>query len=319
MESVGALGRGALCLVVAAAALIFSWGCATIPSAHRAPSSTPSASSFGVAVGEARVQVEVADTLQPDTALIRPWIEAGVQAVQRYYGRFPVSRLNVHIESGGHPGVLGGKSFGYPSPLVRLTVGQNTSAAQFQRDWMLTHELIHLAFPTVPDHQVWAQEGLATYVEPLARFALGQVPARQVWKEMMEGMHKGVAALGAAGLDENSSWAATYWGGALFWFLADIEIRKNSGNHQSLQQALRAILEQGGTSQANWPLDKTLRLGDAVLTQPVLFPLYERLRKQPQAIDLEALWRQLGVRLFNGEISFDDDASLSSIRRAIAG
>ena len=49
------------------------------------------------------------------------------------------------------------------------------------------------------------------------------------------------------GLDRTRTWGRTYWGGALFCLMADVEIRKQTGNRVGLQDALRTILSAGGS------------------------------------------------------------------------
>ena len=45
---------------------------------------------------------------------------------------------------------------------------------------MLTHEMVHLAFPSVDDKHHWIEEGIATYVEPIARIQAGNLKAEQM-------------------------------------------------------------------------------------------------------------------------------------------
>ncbi len=295
-------------------------GCGPVlPGAREAEPRSNPLNSFVVNAGEARIAVHLASDLAADSATIQAWIQDGVRAVETYYGRFPVSNLKIRIDHAPRPGVHGGQSFGYPSPRLRLSVGHGTTAEQFRHDWMLTHEMIHLTFPGMSDQHIWAQEGLATYVEPLARHQAGQLTTDKVWTDLVDGLPHGTHELERAGLDENGSWGCTYWGGAVYWMLADIEIRKQSGNGQGLQDALKAILAAGGNNQADWPLRATLERGDRSLAMPVLIPLYDRMRLDPQNIDLAGLWQDLGIRVSEGRIRFDDTAPLAAIRKAIAG
>lgn len=78
-------------------------------------------------------------------------------------------------------------------------------------------------------------------MEPIARAQVGRLTAEQVWGGMVDGMAQGLPAPGDQGLDNTHTWGRTYWGGAIFCLLADIEIRKRTGNAKSLRDALRAI------------------------------------------------------------------------------
>ena len=113
------------------------------------------------------------------------------------------------------------------------------------------------------------------------------------------------------------TWGRTYWGGAIFYLLADVEIRKQTNNRVGLQQALRGIVAAGGNMEEVWPIERILSVGDQATGVTVLSDLYAKMRAAPYAPDLDALWRDLGVALRDRQVSFNDDAPLAPIRRAI--
>jgi hypothetical protein len=51
----------------------------------------------------------------------------------------------------------------------------------------------------------------------------------------------------------------------------------------------------------------------------VLAELYLRMKDEPAPVDLDALWRELGVRREAAGVRLDDGASLAAARRAITG
>jgi hypothetical protein len=134
---------------------------------------------------------------------------------------------------------------------------------------------------------------------------------------MVRDMPKGLPGPGDRGLDRTHTWGRTYWGGAIFCLTADVEIRKATGNKAGLQQALRGIVDAGGTIEYGWPIDRILRVGDKATGTTVLADLYAKMGAEPYAPDLDALWRELGVSVKEGRVVFDDSAPLASIRRAI--
>ena len=85
----------------------------------------------------------------------------------------------------------------------------------------MVHEMVHLAFPRVAKQHHWIEEGLATYIEPWARLGIGQLTEETVWKDLVEGLPKGLPGPEDKGLDRTPTWGRTYWGGALFCLLAD--------------------------------------------------------------------------------------------------
>src|SRR5262249_33992924 len=159
------------------------------------------------------------------------------------------------------------------------------------------HEMVHLALPSVPRGHSWLEEGVATYVEPIARARMGQVSAASVWGDLVRGLPEGLPGLDdERGLDGPPTWGRTYWGGALFCLLADLQIRERTGNRRSLDDALRGIVAKGGNIGVHWPLERVLSTGDAAVGLPVLVELYHQMGQTAHPVDLAALWKRLGVR-----------------------
>jgi hypothetical protein len=245
------------------------------------------------------------------------WIERSAKAVSIYFGRFPVAEVRLLIVPAPGSGVQRGTSFGYRGAAIRLIIGRDTTEAELRKDWVMVHEMTHLALPDLPDPYLWLAEGLATYVEPIARVEAGDLTATKIWGDMVRDMPKGLPEAGDRGLDRTPTWGRTYWGGAMFCLLADVEVRKQTGNEAGLQQALRAVVEAGGNIEQVWPIERIFKVGDQATGTHVLAELYDKMRDKPYAPDLEALWRELGVVVRDGRVSFDDDAPLAPIRKAI--
>ena len=68
---------------------------------------------------------------------------------------------------------------------------EKTGFSDLASDWMLTHEMVHLSFPSVTENHHWIEEGIATYVEPIARVRAGHFDANQMWFEVMRDLHQG--------------------------------------------------------------------------------------------------------------------------------
>jgi hypothetical protein len=252
---------------------------------------------------------------------VQEYIRKAAQAVAVYYGRFPVSSARVVIlVSTGQDGVLQGTTWGsrdgFPA-VTRLRLGQHTTEQELGRDWIATHELVHMSLASLPDAQHWLEEGIATYVEPIARAQAGKLTPERIWGDMVAGMHNGEPAAGDRGLDRTHTWGRTYWGGALFCLVADVEIRKQTDNTRGLQDALRAIVDAGGTIDKNWPVERILSVGHRATGTTVLEQLYAKWSEAPVEVDLPGLWRQLGVRVDNGKIVFDNTAPRAQIRVGI--
>lgn len=273
--------------------------------------------------GGAAIQIDFAPgPLDLGRGPVVQWVQTAARAVSAYYGRFPVPRARVLIvPAAGRRGVLSGTTWGavdgFPA-FTRMRLGEHTNIQDLADDWTMTHEFVHTALPSLADEHHWLEEGLATYVEPVARAQIGTLTPEQVWEETVEGMPKGEPFPGEQGLDRTHTWASTYWGGALFCQMADLEIREKTGNRKGLQDALRGILAAGGSIAVDWPISKVIAVGDRATGTSVLADLYGKMGEASYApIDLDALWKRLGVRSENGEVTFDNHAPLAAIREAI--
>src|SRR2546427_9384950 len=131
--------------------------------------------------------------------------------------------------------------------------------AQLLSDWVLVHEMAHLALPDTGEAHAWLSEGLATYVEGVARAQAGNRSEADVWAEEMRQMPRGLPESGDRGLDRTHTWARTYWGGAMFCLMADVDIHRQSHNRFGLQDALRAIVRESGGLGAGWPIHREVR------------------------------------------------------------
>jgi predicted metalloprotease with PDZ domain len=169
----------------------------------------------------------------------------------------------------------------------------------------------------MPERFNWLSEGLAVYVEPIARVQAGDLTAEEIWIAMIRDMPKGLPQAGDQGLDNTDTWGRKYWGGAMFCLLADIDIRKRTGNRVGLQDAMRGVIAAGGNHEADWPIERILAIADKAVGVDVLAQLYNDWGQKPVMPDLQKLWRDLGLRYQDGHLDFDDTAPLASIRKSI--
>ena len=286
----------------------------------RSPHSSEGFNPAAIEIGGSTVRIEFAPGALdlPATKLIA-WVSAAARAVTDYYGRFPIREariLIVPVEN--REGVLNGTSWGTRPAFTRIYVGQLTDDDDLKNDWVMTHEMVHYAFPSVSAEHHWIEEGIATYVEPIARLEAGQIRAVKVWGDLVNGLPFGLPRPGDEGLDHTHTWGRTYWGGAMFCLLADVRIRRETDNRYGLRDALRAIVVAGGNMQTTWQLTRALEVGDRAIGVPVLMQLYNEMKAAPVGPDLGLLWGKLGVEIRRSAITFDDGAPWASVRRAIA-
>jgi hypothetical protein len=277
----------------------------------------PAASSrIEVPGGAVDVTIRGASAVLSDQAILE-WVATAARAVATYYGGLPARRIDLAVRIAGPGRGVGGRTDGWTGvPRIRMSLGEQTTPDDLAKSWQLVHEMVHVAFPSMTGH-AWIEEGLATYVEPLVRARVGLAPADDIWRWLTWGLPRGLDGIGARGLDASPTWGATYWGGALFCFLADLQIRERSGGARSLDDALRGIVRAGGNVTVSWDIDRAFEAGDRATGVPVLEQMYARMGRRRPEVDLPILFRELGVETDAGALAYDDAAPLARVRRGI--
>ncbi|MDB5173507.1 MAG: hypothetical protein JWN51_2280 [Phycisphaerales bacterium] len=265
--------------------------------------------------GATIIVVPPADALPMARSEVQRWVQTAATALTNYFGGFPVPALRIEIASDETGKIHNGVTF--EGKLIRIRLGRDTQPSDLAADWKMTHEMFHLAFPDLDEKYLWMEEGLSDYLEPLSRARIGDLTPGQVWAGFVEGMPQGQPEPGDQGLDVTHTWGRTYWGGAIFWLLADVKIREQTHNQKSVDDAIKAILSAGGDGSAKWPLDRVLSTGDRATGTTVLKDLHDQMGAAPVKVDLDGLWKKLGIRDENGKVTFDDAAPLADIRKSM--
>jgi hypothetical protein len=266
-------------------------------------------------IGPATIHIESDPGLPLHSPTILDWVRRAAVAVTNYLGCYPVKTLYIGIHPGDDGRVGSGVTHG--SSRIDVWLGPDTQTRDLRVDWVLTHEMFHLAFPTLKHRYLWMMEGLSDYLEPVARARAGQLTARDVWREFVEGLPQGLPGPDDHGLDDSTSRERIYWGGNLFWLLADVQIRVKTANRRGVDDAIRAILKEGGNGGVDWSIERVIRVGDKATKTTVLKELYGELGTQRGDIDLDSLWKSLGVIYRHSAIRFDDSAPWAAARASI--
>lgn len=293
-------------------------GCTQTPGEALAPGASQTSRAGELTVDGARLRVDLgSDDFAAGRDVLLGWVRRSAGIVAAYYGGFPAPRATIELRPEPGAGVQGGTTYADPDALIRVRVGREVSAAQLGSDWVMVHEMTHLALPDVGAAHAWLSEGLATYIEGIARVQAGNRPEEDVWAEELRQMPRGLPQPGDQGLDRTHTWGRTYWGGAMFCLMADVDIRRRTHDAKGLQDAVRAIVRASGGLSAEWPIERVLATGDAAVGTRSLEDLYARMKDSAYAPDLVALWRQLGVTADGETVRLTDDAPLAQVRHAI--
>jgi predicted metalloprotease with PDZ domain len=249
------------------------------------------------------------------------WVQHDAECVAAFFGRFPVDTTVFVVPVSGADEVVFGRVFSLAGASVALLFGADTRPEAAHDDWVVVHELFHLGTPSFVGEGHWLEEGLATYYEPILRERAGWMTEADLWKHFASEMPRGVRRPGShPNIEERDDIDSTYWGGALFALAADVGILNESGGTRSLDDVLRAVLEREGDATHATRVQDFLRTGDETTGTHVLSRLHTEIATGGGPVDLEAIFRSLGVEVTRGgrSVELRDDAPLASVRRAIA-
>lgn len=260
--------------------------------------------------------VRIATQRTPRAKLLIDGATRAASLVKAALGRLPVHDPLILIVQ-GRGDEMHGKTLGAGGASSILFVGGETPSDVIERSWVPIHELVHMTLPSQPYRRRWLEEGCATYVEPIIRVRAGVISPEKYWGDLLDGLPRGVPSDDSDGFDGDRSWAATYWGGALYWFLADLEVRERSQGRCSALEALRGLIAAGGNIGVRWPLEKVLGTLDRTCGVDSFSRLYERFGRRRGHVELESMFAKLGVRIRDGAVRFDDSAPLASVRKAM--
>src|SRR5438105_15732422 len=103
-------------------------------------------------IGGAKIDVTIeSGPMKLSQADLLHWVQRAAEAVATYYGRYPVPHVRIRIIPVDGSGVRHGQTFGYDGGLIKIRVGSATPPSELSNDWMLTHEMVHLSFPSMAD------------------------------------------------------------------------------------------------------------------------------------------------------------------------
>lgn len=268
-----------------------------------------------------RIHCEIPkSTFAVSNAVIANWVESNACAIRTFYGKYPVRELLLILRPvEGSSEISYGNAFPgktlQAAPRITIYVGTEATSEEFRTSWVLCHEMTHLTFPSLEREHHWLEEGIATYVEPIARAMTGLISIESVWYDLMKNAPRSVS--NDYGLDGAEDFGRVYWGGALFCLLSDLEIRRATANKHSFQDALRAIMQRQGTINIDRDINAVLRCGDSAVGAKVLVKLYAQMGKAPYNPNLENLWQDLGIERAGETVRFRDDAPLAAVRRSV--
>lgn len=284
--------------------------------------------SLQLAGGELRVAIAPGDP-QPNQAQWLDWLQRGMDASAAVYGRFPLPSVQALVipmgESRGE--VPWGQVMRGGAAAVHLFVDQTAPYPDLLDDWTLFHELSHLYLPLVRRDDAWLSEGLASYYQTVARVRSGLIDAQTGWARLRGGMDNGIEQadphLDYREAMAGGGWSRTrlkYWTGAAVFLRADIALRTQSDNAQSLDWVLGEFQRCCLPSRELWSADQLLARFDEIAGRSLFRPIAEQTLSTRGFPDIDRDLAAIGVsRLADGRIRIESNAPLADVARAMMG
>ena len=241
------------------------------------------------------------------------------------FGGFPVDATVFVVPVPRAREVVFGRVLSLAGASVALLFGDETPASGVGDNWVVVHELFHLGCPSFVGEGRWLEEGLATYYEPILRERAGWMTEAALWTHFVREMPRGLRrSEDPPSLEDRDDIDSTYWGGALYALLADVQSRAATGNAHSLDDVVRLMRRRVGSATSMARLTDFLRTAEEATGAREASAVYDSWAVRGENVDLEALWARLGIggvedALTQGApVRLRDDAPLASVRRAIA-
>lgn len=264
-----------------------------------------------------------------DSAALVDWVHDTASNVSLAYGRFPNPSPQVVVVPVGRNGwqsdspVPFGRVLRDGGEAIELFVNERRPIEDFYDDWTATHEFSHLMLPYVRPGHRWISEGFAQYYQNVLLTRAGRYDERRAWQKLHDGFERGrnsrpeLSPNEAARRGVGEATMKIYWSGAIIALMADVELRRRSGGHESLDRVLEQLQGCCLPSARRWSGPELFDKLDGFVEGPVFMPLYRKYADAGGFPRFEDTLERLGVTVSDGTIHLSNDAELAGIRRAI--
>jgi hypothetical protein len=238
---------------------------------------------------------------------LEAWAERALAAVSETTGG---ASERIHIVA--LPGAGGASTRGRT---ITLNLENGPRPQRQSSEWVLPHELIHASFPSLWEPDLWLEEGLATYLEPLVRVRAGQLAEGDMWRDLVRDLPQGAPRPGEGGLRGTRTWHRLYWQGAVFWLQAELAIFRRTAGQRNLNDALCAWARLEDSD--DFDAERAFTAMDAALGQPILFDLDRKASDHGLDQNPTRLLAELGVTRSTTGISLQAAAPAAELRQRL--
>ncbi|MFM8979442.1 MAG: hypothetical protein ACKOSS_03135 [Planctomycetia bacterium] len=261
---------------------------------------------------------------------IDAWLGAAVECVsQPWGGRFPIPRAQVVVGPSGPSSdpVDFGHAYQSGGAAVVLDLASNARDGDLPLEWILVHELLHLAMPWIVGEDAWLGEGFVTYWQEVLRGRAGAFGAAGPWQALEEGFQRGLSQPSMRTLAEDSRdmharhlYYRVYWSGAALSLRMDVALQQETRGRTSLDDVLRLWSSAPFRARRGWRALDLLAETERVLGVRSLRATVAPALASERFPDPEDTYPSLGlVRRGPGRVAVLGSPQAEALRQRIGG
>jgi len=277
--------------------------------------------------GAATIKVAILNATQTfNASTLMHWVDKNLDALLLTYGEFPISNLQLLIIPVGkdREPVPWGEAVHGGGDAIHLYIDQTRPLTVFMDDWVLIHELSHLLHPRF-SNATWLSEGIASYYQNVLSARSGLINETEAWQKLHEGFQRGIKgtpsdktlAQVSASMMRTRSFMRVYWSGAAISLLADYQLRKLSDNKQSLDSAMKNLSQCCLKMTKSWSRNEIIEKLDSITQTQVFSQLNNQYLHSTKFPQLDTVYSQLGLSIYENKIQINRQAKDAFIREAI--
>jgi predicted metalloprotease with PDZ domain len=221
-------------------------------------------------VGGTQVLLAVGDQLRKSRQRLQTTTEKFLNAYNAMFGGTPEARMLIVANPYDKPGSVDAGVFGRSVSLLMGDPAEDENIALWAP--IIGHELFHIwngQALVFEDQEYWFSEGFTNYYALVASARLGFIGEddflRSIERACRSYLPKaGRISIRSAGDAESSSFGLVYSGGSLIALALDIEIRRLTDNERSLDDLMRTMYRELGTTGTKYSVSDVIRAANTV-------------------------------------------------------
>ena len=256
------------------------------------------------------------------------WLKDVTDSLLMVYGEWPKDEFEIIVKSthrGRGPVPWGQVNRDDPNR-VSLFINPDYGFDAVSDDWTAYHELSHLLIPYRGYGDLWISEGLASYYQNIIQARSGMLNERQFWNKLISGFERGkrqtnYSHLKLSKVSDNMrryrNHMRVYWSGVLFWLTADLEIREQSNNKQSLDSLLKQL--KYCCEKRDMSSTSIMRKLDQLYGGKTFTPLFYKFRNSYKIPDYQPILKSMGIEKSNrwSRLRINKNARLANLSEQI--